>query len=69
MEYCVFETFNTGEFETHRFRDYQEAADYLLEALCQMQSHTEKSSVCYQKELATLVSPETFRMWRLVKHE
>lgn len=69
MEYCVFETFNTGEYTTHEFKDYQEAANYLLESLCCMQGITKGSSVCYQKELATLVSPETFRMWRLVKHE
>lgn len=67
MKYCIVETMNTGEMTKVSFNRYQDAAEYLLTSLLEMQSHTRRSSVCYQTELATLVSPETFRMWQLVK--
>lgn len=67
MKYHVVETLNTGKFTRLTFNKYQDAADYLLSSLLIEQAKTRRSSVSYQQELATLVSPDTFRMWQLVK--
>ena len=67
MKYSIVETMNTGEMTKVTFNRYEEAAEYLLASLLAMQSKTRRSSVCYQQELATIVSPETFRMWKLEK--